>query len=189
MEYFPSIQYVAAQWRSQKFFVQIRRNTRKFHKKISIHVDGQRHFLCEQKTMKKDVWKMLERIFLYKGNLEKDNGHSLVLVLRKSGILWKRTVHKESGTKLQKRCWNWLSPIFLRSKKRGKLSIHYAADQETIETIFRIFVSANQLSLYGAVAEMCRVWYISRENAATRCGGTIKLLTRAQCDQHRSSFG
>ena len=37
----------------------------------------------------------------------------------------------------------------------GKLSIHFAAVQETIETIFRILVSANQLSLYGAVAEMC----------------------------------
>ena len=36
-----------------------------------------------------------------------------------------------------------------------KLSIHYAADQETIETVFRIIVSANQLSLYGAVAEIC----------------------------------
>ena len=34
----------------------------------------------------------------------------------------------------------------LRSKGHGKLSI---------ETIFRIIVSANQLSLYGAVAEMC----------------------------------
>ena len=33
--------------------------------------------------------------------------------------------------------------------------MHYAADQETIETIFRIIVSANQLSLYGAVAEIC----------------------------------
>ena len=43
----------------------------------------------------------------------------------------------------------------LKSKGHGKLSIHYAADQETIETIFRIIVSANQLSLYGAVAEMC----------------------------------
>ena len=43
----------------------------------------------------------------------------------------------------------------LRSKGHGKLSIHYAADQETIETTFRIIVSANQLSLYGAVAEMC----------------------------------
>ena len=44
----------------------------------------------------------------------------------------------------------------LKSKGHGKLSIHFAADQETIETIFRIIVSANQLSLYGAVAEMCQ---------------------------------
>ena len=43
----------------------------------------------------------------------------------------------------------------LKSKGHGKLSIHYCADQETIETIFRIIVSANQLSLYGAVANMC----------------------------------
>ena len=42
-----------------------------------------------------------------------------------------------------------------KSKGHGKLSIHFAAVQETIETIFRIIVSANQLSLYGAVAEMC----------------------------------
>ena len=48
-----------------------------------------------------------------------------------------------------------LSRCKLKSKGHGKLSIHYAADQETIETIFRIIVSANQLSLYGAVAEIC----------------------------------
>ena len=42
-----------------------------------------------------------------------------------------------------------------RSKGHGKLSIHYCADQETMETIFRTIVSANQLSLYGAIAEMC----------------------------------
>ena len=48
-----------------------------------------------------------------------------------------------------------LSSEKLRSKGHGKLSIHFAADQETIETIFRIIVSANQLSLYGAVANMC----------------------------------
>ena len=43
----------------------------------------------------------------------------------------------------------------LKSKGHGKLSIHFAAVQETVETIFRINVSANQLSLDGAVAEMC----------------------------------
>ena len=42
-----------------------------------------------------------------------------------------------------------------KSKGHRKLSIHFAADQETIETIFLIIVSANQLSLYGAVANMC----------------------------------
>ena len=44
----------------------------------------------------------------------------------------------------------------LKSKGHGKLSIHYCADQKTIETIFCIIVFANQLSLYGAVANMCK---------------------------------
>ena len=42
-----------------------------------------------------------------------------------------------------------------KSKGHGKLSIHFTADYPTIETIFRIIVFANQLSLYGAVANMC----------------------------------
>ena len=48
-----------------------------------------------------------------------------------------------------------LSRCKFRSKGHEKLSIHFAADEETIETIFRMIVSANQLSLYGAVANMC----------------------------------
>ena len=43
----------------------------------------------------------------------------------------------------------------LKSKGHGKLSVHFVANQETIETIFRIIVSANRLSLSGAVAEIC----------------------------------
>ena len=43
----------------------------------------------------------------------------------------------------------------LKSKGHGKLSIHYCADLETIQTVFRTIISVNQLSLYGAVAEMC----------------------------------
>ena len=43
----------------------------------------------------------------------------------------------------------------LKSKGHGKLTIHFDADQETIETVFRIIAIANQLSLYGAVANMC----------------------------------
>ena len=40
----------------------------------------------------------------------------------------------------------------LKSKGRGKLSIHFAADQDTIDTNYRIILSVNQLSVYGAVA-------------------------------------
>ena len=52
-------------------------------------------------------------------------------------------------------CYDSLSKGQPRSTGHGKLSIHFSATEETIETIFRIIVSANQLSLYGAVAEMC----------------------------------
>ena len=48
-----------------------------------------------------------------------------------------------------------LSRCNLKSKGHGKLSFHFTAVYPTIETIFRIIVSANQLSLYGAVANMC----------------------------------
>ena len=43
----------------------------------------------------------------------------------------------------------------LKSKGHGKLSIHFTADYSTMETIFRIIVSANKLCIYGAVANMC----------------------------------
>ena len=43
----------------------------------------------------------------------------------------------------------------LKSKGSGKLSIHFCADGETIETVLRTIVSVNQLSIYGAVSELC----------------------------------
>ena len=47
-----------------------------------------------------------------------------------------------------------LSRGILKSKGHGKLSIHFTADNPTIETIFRIIISVNQLSVYGAVAAL-----------------------------------
>ena len=71
----------------------------------------------------------------------------------------------------------------LKSKGHGKLSIHYAADLETVETIFRIILSANQLSLYGAVAEICEEYESLHERTVSpRCHEAIKFLTRAKCD-------
>ena len=43
----------------------------------------------------------------------------------------------------------------LKSKGRGKLSIHFTADQDTVDRIYRIILSVNQLSVYGAVAAIC----------------------------------
>ena len=48
-----------------------------------------------------------------------------------------------------------LSRCILKSKGHGKLSIHFTADYPTIETVFRIIISASQLSIYGAVATIC----------------------------------
>ena len=48
-----------------------------------------------------------------------------------------------------------MSRGILKSKGHGKLSIHFTADNPTIETIFRIKISVNQLSIYGAVAAIC----------------------------------
>ena len=60
----------------------------------------------------------------------------------------------------------------LRSKGHGKLSIHFAATQATIETVFRIIVSANQLSIYGAVANMCEEY----ESLHDRSGRRDKVM-------------
>ena len=48
-----------------------------------------------------------------------------------------------------------LSRGVLKSKGGGKLSIHFCADEGTIETVFRTIISVNQLSLYGAVSDLC----------------------------------
>ena len=42
----------------------------------------------------------------------------------------------------------------LKSKGKGKVSIHFSADTDTIDTIYLIILSVNQLSIYGAVADM-----------------------------------
>ena len=119
----------------------------------------------DQIYWKNHSWKQLSLI----GDETVINLQLLVQVPRRSGILWKRTAHKEFGIISRTRCcWNSQKsgcPIFrattplstdnLKSKGHGKLSIHFAADYPTIETSFRIIVFANQLSHYGAVANMC----------------------------------
>ena len=162
-------------------------------------------FLVEQETMKKNVWQMLDSYLCMQEDLEKDNGHSLVLVLRKSGMycikedtpqkLWDKIAERmvlkfaESGCPIF-RATSPLSRGRLKRKGHGKLSIHYAADLETIETIFRIIVSANQLSLYGAVAEMCEEYETLHDRTGQPAArGATEFLICAKRDQDRSAFG
>ena len=80
-----------------------------------------------------------------------------------------------------------LSRNALKSKGRGKLSIHFAADQNTIDTIYRIILSVNQLSVYGAVAAICEKYEgPPRQHGGTRyTGGSVNCSWR---NQSRSSF-
>ena len=64
------------------------------------------------------------------------------------------------------------SRSILKSKGRGKLSIHFAADQDTIDTIYRIILSVNQLSVYGAVAAVCEEF----EGHQDRSGEPVILM-------------
>ena len=121
-----------------------------------------------EKTIKKNVWQMPESSKYLRENLVLDNGHLLDQVLKRSGILqenspqgaWDNIAEEmllelaESGHPTF-RVTTPLSRGILKSKGHGKLSIHFAADKLTIETIFRIIISVNQLSIYGAVAALC----------------------------------
>ena len=60
----------------------------------------------------------------------------------------------------------------LKSKGRGKISIHFTADQDTVYTIYRIILSVNQLSVYGAVAAICEEF----EDHQDRTGEPVILV-------------
>ena len=64
-----------------------------------------------------------------------------------------------------------LSRGILKSKGRGKLSIHFTADEDTIDTIYRIILSVNQLSIYGAVAAVCEEFESNQDRS-----GELEIL-------------
>ena len=85
-----------------------------------------------------------------------DNGLLLDQVLKRSGIL-PRIAHKGAWDDIAEhmllefaenghptfRATTPLSRGILKSKRRGKLSFHFAADQDTIDTIYRIILSVS----------------------------------------------
>ena len=62
---------------------------------------------CGSKDNEKNVWRVPNSFLCTLEDLEKDNGHLLVLVLKRSGTVSVKTVHMEYGTIcLQGCCWN-----------------------------------------------------------------------------------
>ena len=61
-----------------------------------------------------------------------------------------------------------LSRGTLKSRGHGQLSIHFCADGDTIETVFRTITSENQLSIYGAVSDLCEEYKVWQDNL-THC--------------------
>ena len=116
------------------------------------------------------MWQMSKSSPYLQRSVVLANGHLLVQVPKRSGILWKRIVHKEFGIKTRTRCcWNsqkagvqfsvqQLHCPGVISKAKDTENCRYILLQikkQLRPTIFRIIVFANQLSLYGAVANMC----------------------------------
>ena len=61
-----------------------------------------------------------------------------------------------------------------KSKGGGTLSTHFCADGNTIETDFRTIISVNELSLYGAVSDVCEEYRICQARTGkSRAGRTI----------------
>ena len=65
--------------------------------------------------------------------------------------------HREMGQGRWIDIFRVTNPLFrrtLESKRNGKLSIHFCADEEPIGTVFRRIIFVNQLSIYGAISDL-----------------------------------
>ena len=121
------------------------------------------------KTMNKNAMLMPHLCLYLQKDSHQDVGHFSDLDQKRSGILLILTDHKENGTESLNRWWSdsekadtqFSEPRVhcpeerSKSKGGGKLSIHFCADGETIETVFRTIISVNQLSIYGAISNLC----------------------------------
>ena len=194
-----SSQDFATQRRSQKFIEQIRRNTRNFHKKNSIHVNVKRHLPWNKKQWTRMFGTRSTRIFVCRKiwwrtkvihwswlwekwySMKEDSPQRMW-----DNLAEKMIEFAESGCPIF-RATNPLSRGHFKSKGHGKLSIHFAVVQETIETIFHMIVSANQLSFHGVVAEMCEEYETLQDKSGRP--DAVMGINCAQCDQDRSFFG
>ena len=127
--------------------------------------DVQRHL----KTMNRNANEAPTSFLFMREDYHQEDGHSSDLYQKRSGILFMKAntqgewdgvtelmtlTFSESGHPVF-RSTSPLSRGVLRNTGGGKLSIHFGADGDTVETVFRTIISVNQLSIYGAVSHLC----------------------------------
>ena len=140
----------------------------------------------ELKTMNRNVLLMPHLCLYLQKDFQQDVGHSSDLDQKRSGILLTTKDHKENGTELMMIKFRESGhPVFratsplcrgtLKRKRGGQLSIHFCAEGDTIETVFRTIISINQLSIHGAVSELCEGYSICQTS-------TGRLVVAEQSD-------
>ena len=111
--------------------------------------------------MKKNASQMPISFLQMRKDLVQDNGHFLAQVQRRSGTVSVKIVHKVNGVKMAEKMMLEFAesgrPIFratsplsrgrLKSKGHRKLSIHYCADLETIQTFSHNYYCKSAQSL------------------------------------------
>ena len=168
MEYFPGFNTLQLSDEVKSLLLKLGETPENFTGRILFQCSMFNDISVDQKTTKKNAWQMPNSYLCTQGDLEKDNGHLLVLVLKRSDILSVKIVHKENGTIWRKGCyWNsQKADILLSVQQLHCPEVNSKAKvmencRYTIQPIwnrlrlFRIIISVNQLSRYGAVAEMC----------------------------------
>ena len=93
-----------------------------------------------------------------------------------------RTNRVENGTELLKRCCG--HPVFrgssalergdLQIKGKDKTTIHFNGSDKTVKVILRTIISVNELSVYGAVADMCDELARDISKISEDTGGTCR---------------
>ena len=110
-----------------------------------------------------------------------DVGHFWNLVVRTSGTEFMSASQMVNGIKVAEvmmlnfpdghpvfRATSALERGELKSKGVEKKSIHFNGSEETVELILRIVISANQLSIYGAVVDLCEEFDPDSRNQTER---------------------
>ena len=188
MEYFPGFNTLQLSEEIKKIQYRLVETPEIFTRRI-LFISMFNDISCGTKTMKKNVWQMPNSYLCTREDLEKRQWSFIGPGSKKKWY----SISKDNPQGI----WDYFEekmlvefadngcPIFramtplsrgqLKSKRHGKLSIHYCADQETLETSFRIIVSANQLILYGAVANMCEECESLHERTGRQSSSSLVL--------------